>query len=295
MPRAGRCAGMVGIRHGRPAWMGWLAVEVCREDPLQQRADLGDDPVRGRARQVYGGLVVVPTGPTMLAASAASPAVAAALTSLAQSLGRAPGVTVVTKDVVPLPTEDPRGAGLATVLLPVLVGAVAPVLLMARAARRVTVRIGGVLTSNLVTGFSVVAVLHFGLGTFVGSYVLESLTLTLTLAAISMGAARALWRGALDRHRPRRADNAPARHAARGRPNGSRVPPLGLGATRSAPSAWCRRQRSALVRLLRWEPGRRVPRRPRLLGRAGIAPRGRDGTPGGRGWPHGIRGGSSDG
>jgi hypothetical protein len=139
-----------------------------------------------QARAAYGGLVLTPAGPRMLTASAASPAIATALTSLAQGLGRAEGVTIPTEDVVPLPADDPHGVGLATLLLPMLIGAVAPVAMMIRVAPRGASRIAAVLAANLTVGFSVVAVLRYGLGVLAGNYLLVSLTLALTLAAISM-------------------------------------------------------------------------------------------------------------
>jgi hypothetical protein len=139
-----------------------------------------------RARAAYGGLVLSPAGPRMLTASAASPAIATALVSLAQGLGRAEGVTIPIEDVVPLPADDPHGVGLATLLLPMLIGAVAPVATMTRVARRGATRIAAVLAANLTVGFSVVAVLRYGLDVLAGSYLLVSLSLALTLAAISM-------------------------------------------------------------------------------------------------------------
>lgn len=138
------------------------------------------------SRDVYGGLAIGATGSRLLLASAGSPAVATALTGLAQGIGHAQGVQVATEDVVPLPAEDPHGTGLATALLPMLIGAVAPVVVLIRLAAQPLTRVLGVLATNLTVGFTVIAVLHYGLGALTGSYVVESLTMSLTLAAISM-------------------------------------------------------------------------------------------------------------
>ncbi len=138
-----------------------------------------------RDRDVYGGLAVGTGAPRLLVASAASPAVAAALTSLGQAVGQSQGVTLVPEDVVPLPAADPHGAALATALLPVLIGGIAPVVLLVRLVRRRGIQVLGVLLSNVATGFAVIAVLHVGMGALTGSYLLESLALFLLLAAIS--------------------------------------------------------------------------------------------------------------
>lgn len=139
-----------------------------------------------RDQDVYGGIAISPTGPKLLFASAASPVVATALTGLAQGIGQAQGVQVPTEDVVPLPADDPHGAALATALLPLLIGAIAPVVVLLRTVRRPLTRLLAVIATNLTSGFAVVAVLHHGLKALTGSYVLESLAMSLALAAISI-------------------------------------------------------------------------------------------------------------
>ncbi len=136
-------------------------------------------------RDVYGGLAVSVGGPKLLVATAASPAVAAALTGVGEALGQSQGVALASDDVVSLPSADPHGVGLATVLLPMLVGGVAPVVILVQAARRRSTQVLGVLLTNLATGFTVTTVLHLWLGTLAGSYPIESLTMSLLLAAIS--------------------------------------------------------------------------------------------------------------
>lgn len=138
-----------------------------------------------RDRDVYGGVALGDGGPKLLVASAASPAVAAALTGLGQAVGQSLGVSLAPEDVVPLPPGDPHGAALATALLPVLIGGIAPVVALVRLVRRPGIQVLGVLLSSVTTGFAVIAVLHVGMGAFAGSYLLESLALSLLLAAIS--------------------------------------------------------------------------------------------------------------
>lgn len=146
-------------------------------------------------REVYGGLAITPAGVSVLTASAASPAVATMLATMGQQLaqqlarqqGGSPSTSApVVTDVVPLPADDPYGVGLATALLPILIGAVASVVIMIRAVRRPLERIAAVLVADLVIGFAVVAILQFALGSLTGTYLFSGLTLSLALAAMSM-------------------------------------------------------------------------------------------------------------
>ncbi len=171
---------------GPPAATGQLTRQLEARQPgafaVSSFADEADLRAAIVDRDVYGGLAFSAAGPKLLVASAASPAVASALTGLGEAL--APGV--VTDDVVPLPGTDRRGVALPTALLPILLGAIAPVVLMVTSTRRPAGRILGVLAANLVTGFAVIAVLHGWLGVLSGSYLAESLALSVTLGAISM-------------------------------------------------------------------------------------------------------------
>lgn len=71
-----------------------------------------------RDRDIYGAFVIGPGGVTVLEASAASPSVAALLSTVGQHLGSSrPAV----QDVVPLPASDPRGLVLPSALLPLTI------------------------------------------------------------------------------------------------------------------------------------------------------------------------------
>jgi hypothetical protein len=91
-------------------------------DEASARAALGD-------REAYGAIVVTPTGPRVLVASAASPILAQQLGRLGEQLsGRQ---AAATQDVVPSDGDDPRGAVLASMALPlILSGLAAGVLLL---------------------------------------------------------------------------------------------------------------------------------------------------------------------
>jgi hypothetical protein len=139
-----------------------------------------------RDRDVYGGIAVGPDGPTVLTASAASPAVAQALTQLGTGLARQQGVTATVRDVVPLPAADPRGAGLATALLPLVIGAVAPAVALGRLAGSRRVQLAALAVYSAVAGTTFAAVLHHVLGTLPGGYLAESAVLAATIAAAAL-------------------------------------------------------------------------------------------------------------
>ncbi|GAB3131169.1 hypothetical protein GCM10027289_16950 [Tsukamurella serpentis] len=69
-------------------------------------------------REVYGGLIPGPQ-PRAVIATGASPVVAPLLTQMAGTL--APGATVQVTDVAPPSSDDPRGAGLGAIAIPVFV------------------------------------------------------------------------------------------------------------------------------------------------------------------------------
>jgi hypothetical protein len=98
------------------------AFDITKQpDEAAARAALSD-------REAYGAIVVTPTGPRVLVASAASPVIAQQLGQVAQQLsGRS---VAQVQDVVPADRDDPRGAAFGSMMLPlVLSGIVAGVLL----------------------------------------------------------------------------------------------------------------------------------------------------------------------
>lgn len=137
-----------------------------------------------RDREVYGGIAVGPSGPTMLTAPAASPAVAQGLSSLAAQLGQQQGQAVPVTEVVSLPPDDSRGAGLATALLPLFIGAIAPVLAMNRVVRGAWAQLAGVLSAAVVLGAALAGLLHW-YGVFAGNWLLEAAAMAAVIAAMS--------------------------------------------------------------------------------------------------------------
>mgnify|MGYP001227050452 CR=1 FL=1 len=139
-----------------------------------------------KRRDVYGGLVVSTSGPQLLTASAASPAIAQTLTALGNAIASGQGLKLTVTDVVAPPAEDPRGLGLTSGLLPLFLGSLAPVVVLTTLVKRPVPQFVTVVGAALVFGFSLAAVLHFGLGAFAGSYLLEGAAMASVLLAMSL-------------------------------------------------------------------------------------------------------------
>ncbi|MEU7073329.1 ABC transporter permease [Streptomyces narbonensis] len=153
------------------------AFEVHRyEDATAARAAIAD-------RDVYGAVVVTPGGTELLTASAASPVVAGLLREAVTA--QAPeGAKVTVTDVAAAPAGDPRGAVLASSLLPLaLAGAAAGVvttLLGLRGTRAVTALVG----ASALAGLVGTALAHSWLGALAGDWWAEAGVLSLTVLAI---------------------------------------------------------------------------------------------------------------
>jgi hypothetical protein len=161
--------------------------------PIEQRLDAADgsfevhrfrDEADARAaiadRDVYGAFVAGAGGARTLTASAASPAVAAALTAAAE------GPTV---DVVPVPDHDQRGAGLAAATLPLvmagmLAGAAATFLAPAGLPRA-----GLAAAFAGAAGLAATAIAQAWLGVIEGDWAANWGAFSLTMVAIAWPAA----------------------------------------------------------------------------------------------------------
>lgn len=142
-----------------------------------------------RDREVYGAIVLDPAGPPqVLTASAASPAVAQLLQNVAaqfaQQAGGAPGPQV--EDVVPLPDDDPRGAGFAAAALPMTLGGLLVGVGMALAVAGPWRVLGGALVAVAGIGLLAALVAQVWLRSLEGNYWANAGVIALTVAAISI-------------------------------------------------------------------------------------------------------------
>ncbi|MEN3310504.1 MAG: hypothetical protein V7603_6706 [Micromonosporaceae bacterium] len=139
-----------------------------------------------RHRRAYAAFVLGAGGVTLHVASAASPTVATLLTQAAQELG-APAARVV--DVVPTATADPRGAGFAAGLLPLVLTSVAAGLLLTLLVPGRVARLAGLLGYALLAGVVGTAVLHGWLGVLGGAYASDAAAIALLTLAAGAGVA----------------------------------------------------------------------------------------------------------
>ncbi|MDV6276982.1 ABC transporter permease [Rhodococcus erythropolis] len=140
-----------------------------------------------RHRDVVGGIVVDATSPHVLFATAGGTPIAQTLTGVASGLSDASGTTVPVEDVVPLTADDPTGAGLAALALPLVFGGIMPaVVLVQLFPRSIVKRVLGAVGVAVVAGFALTAILQFGTNSLDGSYLLTALALTMGISAISL-------------------------------------------------------------------------------------------------------------
>lgn len=136
-------------------------------------------------REVYGAIDVSSGKPQLIIASAASPVVAQALQQVALALGGTdPGAAV--RDLVPLPAEDPRGAGLSAGALPLVLGGIAAAGLLTGLIAGAARRLAGALAFAVTGGLALTAILQFWLGSVEGSYWLNAGAVALGIAATAL-------------------------------------------------------------------------------------------------------------
>ncbi|GAA2828030.1 hypothetical protein [Kribbella solani] len=137
---------------------------------------------RIKDRDAYGAIVLDAAQPEVLTASAGGPAVAQVLTQLAGRMQTPAKVT----DLVPLPKDDPRGAGLAAGALPLVLGGILAAAALTKLVRSGPKRMIGAITFAVTGGLALAAVLQYWLGSFEGSYLGNAGVIAMSIAAISL-------------------------------------------------------------------------------------------------------------
>jgi hypothetical protein len=168
-----------------------------------QVVDDRDEAVRQiEEREVYGAIVLREgQAPEVLEASAGSTIVAQSLTGLATTLQQqlqaaataqaaeagvpAPAVSVDVTDIVPLSEDDPRGAGLAAAMFPLVMGGMIGGIVLSTAVRGASRRLVGVIVYAVAGGFAVPAILQGWFGVLQGNYFENVAAFALCLSAIS--------------------------------------------------------------------------------------------------------------
>lgn len=116
-------------------------------------------------RTVYGGVAFGPDGPTLLTATGGSPAVAQLLNQVGTGIAAHRGLTLQTEDLAPLPSADPRGAGVAASALPITLAGMLPAIALVFALKReVWTRLAAAIVFSAVAGTTIAALLYYVLG-----------------------------------------------------------------------------------------------------------------------------------
>jgi hypothetical protein len=127
-------------------------------------------------REVYGAFVATPGGPTVLTASAASPAVA-------QLLGRAASETrATTEDVV---EAGPHAAALPSSVLPLVIAGILTGIAAALMSSTALGRSGRLLLASVLTGVLAAVIVQSWLEVVEGDWVANAAVLSLTVLAIA--------------------------------------------------------------------------------------------------------------
>lgn len=135
-------------------------------------------------RDAYGAIVLDAPQPEILTATAGGPSVAQVLTQLSARMS--PEGPAKVTDIVPLPADDPRGAGLAAGALPLVLGGILAAAALIQLVQSGAKRMIGALTFAVTGGLALAAVLQYWLGSFEGSYLGNSGVIALSIAAISL-------------------------------------------------------------------------------------------------------------
>ncbi|WP_207782640.1 hypothetical protein [Phytoactinopolyspora limicola] len=158
---------------------GWFDVEPAA-DADEALALIAD-------REVYGAVILAPDGPPqVLTASAASRVVADVLEALAGQLGGDGPPATGVQDVVPLPDDDPRGAGFTASALPIVLGGLIVGVALSLAVTGVGRRTVSALIAASAAGLVVALVTQPWLGVLEGNYLANAGIIALTIAAISL-------------------------------------------------------------------------------------------------------------
>ena len=151
-------------------------------------AAAADDAIRDR--KAYGAFVVTsPNGPTVAThvSSAASPVVAQLLIQIGQTAGPDSGQTqphpVV--DVVPADKDDPRGAGLAAGVLPLIMTSIVVGMLLTFVIGGRIARFVGVILYAGLAGLAATWILQYGLHAISGDYLQNAQVVALIALAMA--------------------------------------------------------------------------------------------------------------
>lgn len=172
---------------GPPAAVTAVSDRLTRERPGAFEIErLADEAAARRAltgRAAYGAIVITPSGPRVLVASAASPVLAQQLGQVAQQLSGTP--VQAAEDVVPADPDDPRGAGFGAMVLPLIMSGIGAAALLTLLVSAVRWRLAGALAFAALAGPVSVAVAQGWLSIVPGPYAAVSAVVALAVFAVA--------------------------------------------------------------------------------------------------------------
>lgn len=136
-------------------------------------------------RSAVGGIVLGADGTQIQTAAAAGAPYAALLKSLGAALAEQ-GQQVSYRDVAPLTSDDPAGAGLSAIGLPLAFGGMISALALSRLIRRRSMRAIASISFAVLGGLAATSVLTFVTGTFDQHFWLIAGAVALGIAAVSL-------------------------------------------------------------------------------------------------------------
>jgi hypothetical protein len=157
---------------------------------LRTYASEADATTAIRNRDIYGAIVVSPSGTRLLVASAANALVAQALTQEllpALTSAQAPATTVV--DVVPAAAKDPHGLVLGAAVLPLVLAGVLTALLIVLFSAPGLAQILALVAASSLGGLAADLIAQGWLGALDGNWLANTGVFTLTILAIAGGLA----------------------------------------------------------------------------------------------------------
>ena len=141
-----------------------------------------------RDRAVYGAIDVSTGTPRVITASAASAPITQALTALGNAISQGedqrPAAGV--RDLVALPADDPRGAGLAAGALPLVIGGIMAAALLTARLRGAGRKVTAALTFAVTGGLAMAAILQYWLGSLNGDYLANAGAIALSIGATAL-------------------------------------------------------------------------------------------------------------
>ena len=166
------------------------AFRISDTSPAGARRDI-------TGRRAYGAIILSGKTPQLLTASAASPVVAQLLTQVVDTIA---GVRSPVRDIVPIDSNDPRGAAFGAMLLPLVVTSIMAGALLTLIVSGVLWRLAGLAVFAIGGGTALAATAKLWLGIFPGGYF--TLAAVISLIALAV-AATVTGLGSLAGHRGR--------------------------------------------------------------------------------------------